>query len=334
MIKCGIIGLGKMGISHYAIANAHPDVQVVCVCDASSFVLGCLGKMSSVKLYDNYKKMLNDCELDSVVIATPTSSHFEIASNCLERNLHAFVEKPFTLKVEDSKKLTQLATEKKLANQVGFHNRFVAAFNKAAEIVHSGLLGEIYHFEGEAYGPVVLRQKGSTWRSKKNEGGGCLHDYASHVIDLINYYFGKPDKVSGTVLKKIYSRDVEDAVYSILSYKNGLSGSLSVNWSDETYRKMSTSITACGTKGKLVVNRQECQIYLKEASANLEKGWNILYTTDLTKPVWFYLRGEEYSAQMDYFIGSATGRNKDNINSFESAAQTDMVIDMLTSDAR
>ena len=89
------------------------------------------------------------------------------------------------------------------------------------------------HFTGEAYGPVVTKEKGGTWRSDPGEGGGCLFDYASHVINLIQEIIGLPVKASGSQLKKIYSREVEDAVYSVLTLQNGLSGILSVNWSDE-----------------------------------------------------------------------------------------------------
>ena len=46
------------------------------------------------------------------------------------------------------------------------------------------VLGELVHFTGEAYGPVVTKEKVGTWRSKPEEGGGCLYDYASHVINL------------------------------------------------------------------------------------------------------------------------------------------------------
>ncbi len=53
-------------------------------------------------------------------------------------------------------------------------------------LVKEGAIGEINHFMGEAYGPVVTKKKDGTWRSNPAEGGGCLMDYASHVIDLIN----------------------------------------------------------------------------------------------------------------------------------------------------
>jgi hypothetical protein len=117
--------------------------------------------------------------------------------------------------------------------------------------------------------------------------------------------------------------------------ENGLSGLLLVNWSDETYRKMSTSITIWGKKGKMIADAQELKIYLNydNREEDLKKGWNIKYITSLTEPVQFYLRGEEYSSQIDYFISCIKDKKTDNINSFESAMQTDIVIDLLIKNA-
>lgn len=337
MINAAVIGLGKMGISHYSIINTHPEVQVVGACDSSGFVTSGMSKVNEVKYFNDYKKMIEACELDCVVVATPTSSHEKIVGECLARGLHVFVEKPFCLKKQEGLVMVASSKEKKVVNQVGYHNKFVATFSKVKEFLNHGIIGDVYHISGEAYGPVVLKSKGMTWRTQKSEGGGCLHDYASHVIDLMNYYVGCPIAVGGTVMQKIFSKEVEDAVYSTFYYPKGLTGRLSVNWSEETYRKMSTMITLYGKKGKIIVDRQECKVYLKEDNKELklEKGWNILYTTELTKPVWFYLRGEEYSSQIDYFIQSIKmNRISNAINSFESAFQTDSVIDMLLQDAK
>jgi predicted dehydrogenase len=205
---------------------------------------------------------------------------------------------------------------------------------KMHELIQEEVIGQVYHFTAEAYGPVVLQPKGMTWRAQKTEGGGCLHDYASHAVNLVQYLIGQPFRVGGSVLKPIYSKSVEDAVYATLFLKNDVTGQLSVNWSDETYRKMSTQITAYGTRGKIIADRQECKIYLRdEGRAGLQQGWNILYTTELTRPVWFYLRGEEYSAQLDYFVKKIQNGDMENINSFEQAAQTDQVLEWIIQDA-
>ena len=129
----------------------------------------------------------------------------------------------------------------------------------------AGLIGKVTHAHAEAYGPVVLRPKKSSWRTQKSEGGGCLYDYAAHPLNLANWFFGTPDWVSGTVLNKIFSADTEDEVYATLMFPDNVCTQLSVNWSDESQRKMSTRMTVFGTNGQIYADRQEIQIYLRSA---------------------------------------------------------------------
>jgi predicted dehydrogenase len=331
MIKVALIGAGKMGISHLAILGAHPEVKVVGVTDTSKLVTDVLAKYGSFSCYSDYKKMLDAEKPHAVFVAAPTRFHTEIVSELLNRGIHTFVEKPFSLNISEGKKIVQLAKEKKLINQVGYHNKFIGTFKEAKQIINEGFLGNIQHFTGEAYGPVVVKPKQETWRSKPDEGGGCLMDYASHVIDLINYIIAPVSQVHGSLLKSLYSETVEDAVYSLLETNTNISGVLSVNWSDETYRKMSTSITIVGTKGKILVDATELKVYFKEnhCPSHYTKGWNVRHINELTQDVDFYLRGEEYSLQVDYFINAVQGKVPNIINTFESALLTDIVIDQI-----
>lgn len=336
MIKGSVLGLGKMGLSHASIVAAQKDVDLVAVCDTSSIVLNGFKKFSQIKTYSDYKKMLDREELDFVVVATPTKMHYPMVKYALEKGLHVFCEKPFMLRLEEGEEIIQLATQKGLLNQVGFHNHFIGTFRELKRLLAAGVIGDLVHFSGEAYGPVVTKEKGGTWRSNPEEGGGCLYDYASHVINLIQEVIDRPVKARGSLLKSIYSKGVEDAVYSLLELQSGLSGTLLVNWSDETYRKMSTSLTVQGKKGKIVCDATEIKIFLKEASEaeGLEKGWTIKYITDLAIPVEFYLRGEEYSAQIEYFVKCIQEGKQGELNTFEEAHYTDSVIEMIINSAK
>jgi predicted dehydrogenase len=333
-IKGAIIGLGKMGISHASIVGANPDVDLVAVCDTSSLVLDAFKKFSAMKTYSDYKEMIEKESLDFVLIATPTRFHYPMVKYAMEQGLHVFCEKPFSLTSQEGQELVDLASKKGLINQVGYHNHFIGTFREMKRLLLLGILGDLIHFTGEAYGPVVTKEKGGTWRSKPEEGGGCLYDYASHVINLIQEIIGRPVKARGSQLKSIYSKGVEDAVYGTLILENGLSGLLSVNWSDETYRKMSTSISVQGKNGKISCDATEIKIYLKEASKKegLEKGWTIKYITDFAIPVNFYLRGEEYSAQIDHFINCIQNNKQSENNSFGQGLYTDKVIEMIIAD--
>jgi scyllo-inositol 2-dehydrogenase (NADP+) len=255
-----------------------------------------------------------------------------MVEKALNLGLHVFCEKPFVLDLADGDRLVALAQTQHVVNQVGYHYRFVGAFKEAARIARSGGLGTVHHVRVEAYGPVVMRPKGTTWRSSKNEGGGALYDYACHAIDLVNFVVGEPASVGGVIRHGIFSRDVEDEVYCSFYYADGASGQLCVNWSDESHRKMSTKITVWGTNGRVTADRQECQIYLRNADPALpetNKGWTVRYTTELSEDVWYYLRGEEYSAQVDYFVQSIRSSRVDGENSFHSALRADRVVSMI-----
>jgi len=336
MIKGAIIGLGKMGLSHVAIVGAHSEVDLAAVCDTSTLVLDAFKKFSKVNTYSDYREMIEKEALDFVVVATPTRFHYPMVKYALEKGLHVFCEKPFSLTTKEGDELVDLANSKWLVNQVGYHNHFIGTFRELKRLIEAKVLGDIVHFTGEAYGPVVTKEKGGTWRSKPEEGGGCLNDYASHVINLIQEIIGRPVKASGSLLKSIYSKGVEDAVYGSLILDNGISGNLSVNWSDETHRKMSTSLTVIGKKGKIICDATEIKIYLKEANKKegLDKGWTMKYITDFAIPVNFYLRGEEYSAQIDNFVDCIVNKKQSTYNTFEQGLYTDKVVEMIVEDAK
>ena len=336
MLKVALIGAGKMGISHLSILGAHPKVQVVGVCDTSKMVINVLEKYSPFPCFTNHKKMIAQTKPDAVFVAVPTKQHADLVKELLEQNIHVFAEKPFCLTPEQGAPLVELAKKNKLVNQVGYHNKFNGTFQEVKRVLDGGYIGDIFHFQGESYGPVVIKKQSYTWRSDPSEGGGCLMEYASHVIDLINYTLGPITSASGSILKSIYSNTVEDAVYSLVKLDNKVSGVVSVNWSDETYRIMSTSLTIMGTKGKIISDANELKVYFKDKNtpSGYSKGWNIKYVTDLTEGINFYLRGEEYTAQIDYFVNAILGLVPNTINTFQSAWLTDKAIDAIKKSAK
>ncbi len=336
MVKIGVVGLGKMGLSHVSLVRPLPEADVVAVCDSSGYILSILERYTGVRTYSDFDEMLRGEDLDAVIIATPSRFHAPAVRSALDAGLHVFCEKPFCLDPAESRELAVLARSKDLVTQVGYHYRFVGAFQEMKSLLDAGVIGDVSHVLAEAYGPVVLAPKGGTWRSKSTEGGGCLYDYAAHPLDLLTWCLGKPHGVSGTVLNRVFSRETDDEVFSTLYYGDGQTAQLSVNWSDESQRKMTTRLTAWGTKGRIFADRQECQVYLRDTSEppdGYQVGWNVRYTTDLTRPVQFYVRGEEYSAQLETFLRRIEDGVTSPRNDFPSAADTDEVLGMLVADA-
>lgn len=325
-----------MGLSHFAMVNAHPDVTTV-ACDGSGFMVDVLSKNIDTPVYRDFDEMMSKEKPEAVMIATPSRLHAPMVRQALEAGVHVFCEKPFCLDWQDSVALTNLAAEKGLVAQVGYHYRYVGAFLEMKRLVEAGAIGRITHVQAEAYGPVVLRSKRQTWRTQKAEGGGCLYDYAAHPLNLLNWYFGTPAQVSGSVMDSVFSEGIDDEVFSTLRWDAGPTAQLSVNWSDESHRKMSTKISMIGTNGRLFADRQECQAYLRAPVAGLpeyEPGWTVKYTTELTAERQFYLRGEEYSAQIDEFVAAViAGRGMACENGFASATETDQTMAMIIENA-
>ena len=112
---------------------------------------------------------------------------------------------------------------------------------------------------------------------------------------------------------------------------------LNVNWSDESQRKMATKITLWGTQGRVYADRQEVQVYFREDAvipSGYERGWNVRYTTELMRAPYFYVRGEEYSDQLDSFVSRIRRRELSGQNDFASALRTDRIISAIRDSRR
>ena len=330
-IRLAVVGLGKMGVSHLSIANALEDFDVVAVCDNSKLVTDVMGKTTGLKGFNDYDQVLAVDALEAVLIATPSIAHEPMIRKALDRGLHVFAEKPLTLDAAASQELTELASQKGVVAQVGYHNRYVGTFAEAARLLAGGALGKISHALAESYGPVVLRRTKPTWRGKAGQGGGCLHDYAAHPINLLNWMFGAPQHCLGASLTRHFSAEVEDQTHALLQFKDGTIGQVSVDWSDPSVRKMTTKLSIWGDAGKLYVDRTELQLFLAGKAKlpdGYREGWTVKHITDLTPAVAFYLRGEEYSAQLEAFGRAIAGKEAQR-NDFAAAAQTDLTIEMI-----
>lgn len=336
MLRGGIIGFGRMGVTHFALLNTHRDVKLTAVCDSSSFVLHNLSRFSDARVFSDADQMLKEAELDFVIVATPTASHADLIEAAVARGLHVFVEKPLAVTTASGQHLVERAAAAGIVNQVGYFLRFNEMFDLLKQHVDTGRIGIPIHYRSEMYGRAVLKASKSSWRSKKKEGGGCLLDFASHCIDLSDWLFGPPHAVRGSLLRTVYSTSVEDAAYATLVYDNGLTGQILVNWSDATFRRPYNRIEILGTGGKIVADRQECRLFLNRAheEAGLPKGWSVKYLPEVHRRVRFDIRGTEFTAQLDHFIECIQRGDPRNACSFADALRTDCVMHAIEEDAR
>jgi predicted dehydrogenase len=336
IIKIGIIGFGRMGITHYSIINSHPNVEIVSVADTSKTLLNVLAKyVDKLKVYTDYKQLMDESKPDGIVVCTPPNLHYQVIKYAYEKGIHVFCEKPFTADLSEAKELASLFSKEKLINQVGYANRERDVFIEMNKILKQGLIGKVLRYNAQMNSSAITKKTNdNSWRDKTLNGGGVVFEMASHLIDLTNFFFNPPKKVIGTIMTKVYSKNVDDLLSSTFLYNNGLTGSIYVNWSDESYRKPTISIEIIGEEGKLVGDFYGYKIYLKKENTvyNLRKGWNTFNLTDIYTPVPFYVRGNEFTLQLYRFVELVNGTQSENICDFEDALNTHIVIEKLFND--
>ena len=307
-----VVGAGRMGLTHLAILRTHPNVSIVALCDSSALIGSRLAKQVGVEFSSRFEELIEGESPDFVVIATPTASHHSLAKQALERGVHAFVEKPLALSGEESDDLVAIAEENDVVLSVGYVNRFNDVFLEARRLLSIGALGEIKHVRSIMYGRTVLHDVSGSWRGKASKGGGVLREFGVHGLDLMQFLRASCPTVVAARQLRVHSQEVADATYALMEWKDGAVGQVEINWSDPSYRKPSNLIEVYGDNGRLAVNQHELHVYLrKDVDPRYRSGWTTRYITDLITPVRFYLRGVEFTRQLDNFVaamekGSAT----------------------------
>lgn len=329
-VRIGIIGFGRMGLTHYSIINTHPAVEMTAIADTSSMMLNMIKKyLPGTKMFEDYKDLLNSGLVDAVIVCTPSVMHFDVCKMAAERGINVFCEKPFTTSPAQAKELADIFEQKGLVNQVGYVYRFDAVFGKVKEMLEQQLIGKVVHTNVQFLSSTISKmQPEKGWRSKRENGGGATYEMGSHVIDLMEFFFGKPHKIIGTLMNQVYSEAVEDISEAQMVYEGGMSANIHVNWSDYTYRKPMLKLDIHGTKGKIQADLYGYKVFLREENkdAGLAEGWTSVPMNMIPDPCPFYVRGASFTKQLYEFANAILENRKSGGCLFREAVDTQEVI--------
>jgi len=301
-MRVAVIGIGKMGLLHAGVMNALEGVELCAISDTSNLLLSFAKNLKkSVHVYDDYVKMLDEENPDVAVITTPVFLHVPMANECVKRGIHFLVEKPLCAFSTEATNLVDQIEDRNLTTMVGYMMRYVETFAKAKEIIASGALGRLMTFSATIY-VAQLFKTGKGWRyNKKESGGGVVIGQATHLIDLLRWYFGPVEFVSAHT-KNWYSAEVEDFAHAFFKFKNGLTGWMDSSWSKRHHRLLEMNIEVQGEFGNLVVNDDEVKVYLERSLNGYDLGWTSYLKPDLFEGVEIDLGGPQYSRQDITFI--------------------------------
>jgi len=207
MIKVGVIGYGYWGPN---LVRNFSECGVAEVRAVSDFRAERLKQVSlrypAVKTTTNHKELLSDPGIDAIAIATPVSSHFELALQALQAGKHVLVEKPFTATVEQGQRLIEEADRRKLTLMVDHTFLFTSAVRKIKELVDSGALGSLYYYDS-------VRVNLGLFQHDVN----VLWDLAVHDLSIMDFILGaQPQAVSATGVAHVAGQP-EDVAYMTCS---------------------------------------------------------------------------------------------------------------------
>ena len=137
-IKMALVGCGHMGKIHLQKLSSFDEIQIAGIVDVDTKRANDLAQLINVPAFNNYKKLLGN--VDGVIIATPTETHYQIAKDFLKSRTHILLEKPITSRQDQAQELIDLAQTRQLILQVGFLERFNPAFSKILPIIKKPLL--------------------------------------------------------------------------------------------------------------------------------------------------------------------------------------------------
>ncbi|MFK8060022.1 MAG: Gfo/Idh/MocA family protein [Polaribacter sp.] len=174
--------------------------------------------------YDSVEDILNHPEINAIYIATPPSTHLEIAKQCLAANKFVYLEKPITINVNEAEQLQQIVTENnKLV--VAHYRRNLPAFQKVKELLDTNKIGKILLVDIQIlqskFNNIITKTE-DHWRIKPEiSGGGYFHDIGPHQIDLMYHYFGEIKNAQG-FSTSTQNTKVADIVNGIIEFENGV----------------------------------------------------------------------------------------------------------------
>ena len=220
MIRVGVVGYGYWGPNLVRNFSDVADCVVAAVCDRSPERRALAGRRHpSVATMADAEELIRDPGVDAIIIATPVSSHFELAMRALAAGKHVWVEKPLTLNASQASRLVEQADRVGRTLLVDHTFAYTPAVRKIRELVNSDALGQIYYYDSVRVNLGLFQHDVDV-----------IWDLAVHDLSIIDYVLPeRPRAVSATGMAHVPG-EPENIAYITLFFESSLIAHVHVNW--------------------------------------------------------------------------------------------------------
>lgn len=210
-----------------------------------------------VRYYYSWKEMLNKENIDLVIIATPPYIQEKIIKVLIKKKIPFMAQKPFTVSFENTKKFYKDIIKSKLPVTVDYNFIFLPIFIKFRKIIKNIPQNQInkyeikWHFQSYAYKNKII-----SWKVNKKRGGGTLNNFGSHIIAVIQNFFGSVEKVDVFKSKlnwgNYFNNKNSDNVIVNTTHYNKINGSISICPNVKSKKELSVTVYTNNFSLKLI----------------------------------------------------------------------------------
>jgi len=283
-MKVGIIGASFARAAYLPAFRHVPGAEVVAI--ASSHLASARSAADAFGVaaaYDDWRAMLAAHKLDLVCIATPTDTHAEMALAALDAGAHVLCEKPMAMDAAEAQKMLARAEQLGRLHMIDHELRFNPNRKRARELIANGDLGEIRHVNianvGASWNNPASRAKGDWW-SMAEQGGGRLGANGSHQVDLLRFWLGEVQTVSGLLRTMVPNRKdkttgepwvatADDLSAMTLQMRNGAIAQ--VFMSGVAAHNIGNLTQVFGSKGTIILSNEDEKLLFAKGGQSFEE---------------------------------------------------------------
>jgi len=268
LIRIGVVGYGYWGPNLVRNCFEAQGAQVSCVSDLRQDRLALVSsRYPTIKTTQDVRELIQDPAIDAVAIATPVSTHYDLAMRALQEGKHVLVEKPLASNTDQVQRLMEVARKRNRVLMVDHTFVYTGAVRKIRELVDSGTLGDIYYYDS-------VRVNLGLFQHDVN----VLWDLAVHDLSIMDYVLPfRPCAVSATGLSHVPG-GTENIAYLTLFFEGSQIAHIHSNW----LAPVKLRRTLIGASRKMIVyddldQAEKIKIYDRGITLNRQQNPEKLY---------------------------------------------------------
>jgi UDP-N-acetyl-2-amino-2-deoxyglucuronate dehydrogenase len=223
-VRTGLIGCGKVGHTHALALRRLPESKFVAVCDADPKRALAFAEEYGVTAYTSPEEMIANCELQAITICTPHPAHEVPCVIAAQHGIHVLLEKPMASTLDACDRMLEAAVQHNIKLGVISQRRLFEPVKRMKQAIDDGKIGtpvlgtfSMYSYRDQAY------YQSDAWRGKwSTEGGGVLVNQSPHMLDMLQWFMGDIEEVSGYWANLTHPYiEVDDTSVAMIRFKSG-----------------------------------------------------------------------------------------------------------------